>query len=75
MNGTEKQIKWATDIKANSGMTELVEKLNATCKPIATEILNNKDAGWWITHRETITGHYQELWGLIEDEVKAEMNK
>lgn len=52
MKGTEKQIKWAEEIKAM-----FIERVNhfvkETRRTEAIELINAKtDAAWWIEHRE-----------------------
>ena len=69
MNGTEKQIKWAEEIKAT-----LVPDLLKKCKPemVAgiTEIIDSKDASWWISRRETMT-KWVELAEVLKPEIIA----
>ena len=71
MKGTEKQVKWATEIKA-----DMLKGLESACRPEMIDLFNAEverrdSAKWWIdAHRVHGVRSVRELMGLIAKEMK-----
>lgn len=70
MNGSEKQVKWAKDIKSLSHIAVIMEVLcemrpdeagKAMAAKIGDWLVSNEDAKWWIDNRAFFTGHSENL--------------
>lgn len=67
MHGTEKQIKWAEDIKALVGFEKA---LRPEMKELfEAELAKRSDAGWWIDRRFELCGP-RELMSVIGREMQ-----
>ena len=69
MNGSEKQIKWANEIKAEINMQQLIgngrdEKSNVLISKVVEFVENIEDANFWIDYRnQSAVGIASQLMG------------
>ena len=60
MTGSEKQIKWASDIRTNllrwieKAKSEVPAEKHAQLEAMFSRVLDQADAGWWIDNLQTV---------------------